>query len=80
MSAKSLVVTMCDPMGYSQASLSVGFFRQEYWSGLPCLPARDLPNSRPNPSLLGLLHWQAVSLPLARPGKPLLLSYHFLSH
>ena len=27
-----------------------------------------------NPSLLGLLHWQVGSLPLAPPGKPLALS------
>ena len=27
----------------NQASLSMGFFRQEYWSGLPCPPPRDLP-------------------------------------
>ena len=27
-----------------QASLSMGFSRQEYWSGLPCHLARDLPN------------------------------------
>ena len=26
-----------------QAPLSMGFFRQEYWSGLPCPPAADLP-------------------------------------
>ena len=25
-----------------QAPLSTGFSRQEYWSGLPCLPSRDL--------------------------------------
>ena len=25
-----------------QAPLSMGFFRQEYWSGLPFLPSRDL--------------------------------------
>ena len=25
-----------------EASLSVGFSRQEYWSGLPCLPPGDL--------------------------------------
>ena len=28
-----------------QAPLSMGFSRQEYWSGLPCPPPRDLPNS-----------------------------------
>ena len=27
-----------------QAPLSTGFFRQKYWSGLPCPPPGDLPN------------------------------------
>ena len=27
-----------------QAPLSMGFFRQDYWSGLPCPPPGDLPN------------------------------------
>ena len=27
-----------------QAPLSMGFSRQEYWSGLPCSPPGDLPN------------------------------------
>ena len=27
-----------------QAPQSMGFFRQDYWSGLPCLPPGDLPN------------------------------------
>ena len=27
-----------------QASLSMGFSRQVYWSGLPCPPPEDLPN------------------------------------
>ena len=27
-----------------QAPLSMGFSRQKYWSGLPCLPPGDLPN------------------------------------
>ena len=29
-----------------QAPLSLGFSRQEYWSGLVCLPPGDLPTSR----------------------------------
>ena len=29
-----------------QAPLSMGFSTQEYWSGLPCPPAGDLPDSR----------------------------------
>ena len=28
----------------SQAPLSMGFLKQEYWSGLPCLPPGDIPN------------------------------------
>jgi len=34
-----------DPMDYiaCQAPLSVGFSRQEYWSGLPFSSPRDLP-------------------------------------
>ena len=28
----------------SQVALSVGFSRQEYWSGLSCPPPDDLPN------------------------------------
>ena len=27
-----------------QSSLSMGFSRQEYWSGLPCLPSGNLPD------------------------------------
>jgi len=34
-------------MDYSpQASLSMRFSRQEYWSGLPCPPPGDLPDLR----------------------------------
>ena len=53
-----------------QAPLSMGFSRQEYWSGLPCPPPGELPNPGINPRLLRLLHWQAGSLPLVPPGKP----------
>ena len=44
-----------------QASLSVGFSRQEYWTGLPCSPPGDLPNpgielmSLMSPALAGVL-------------------------
>ena len=50
-----------------QPPLSLGFSRQEYWSGLPCPPPGDLPNS----GILCFLHWQADSLPLATPGEPI---------
>ena len=35
-----------------QASLSMGFSRQEYWSGLPCPPPGDLPNPGLKPTSL----------------------------
>ena len=35
-------LTLYDPM--DQAPQSMGFFRQEYWSGLPFPPPGDLPN------------------------------------
>ena len=55
-----------------QAPLSMGFSRQEYWSGLPCPPPGDLPDPDVGwiPHLLCLLHWQVGSLSLAPPGKP----------
>ena len=50
-----------------QASLSIGFSRQKYWSGLPFPTPGDLSN--PNLCLLCLLPWQLGSLPLVPPGK-----------
>ena len=44
-----------------QAPLSMGFLKQEYWSGLPFPSPGDL---------LSLLHWQVDSLLLASPRKP----------
>ena len=58
-----------------QAPLSMGFSRQEYWSGLPCPPPDILPTQGSNPGLLCLLHWQVGSLPLAPPGKLLSKSW-----
>ena len=38
--------TLCDCIDYitCQAPLSMEFFRQEYWSGLPCPPSGNLPD------------------------------------
>ena len=38
--------------GACQAPLSMGFFRQEYWSGLPFPPPGDLPNPGTEPMSL----------------------------
>ena len=35
-----------------QAPLSMGFFRQEYWSGLPFPPSGDLPHPGIEPETL----------------------------
>ena len=53
-----------------QASLSIGFSKQEYWSGLSC-PSPGDPTQGLNLHLLSLLHWQVGSLPHVPPGKPL---------
>ena len=53
-----------------QAPLSMEFFRQEYWSGLPCPSPGDLSHPRIKPASLCLLHWQANSLPLCHVGSP----------
>ena len=61
-------LALCDPLDCSHlAPLSLEFSRWEYWSGLPFLSPRDLPNP-------GIKHgsptWQADSLPSEPPGKP----------
>ena len=43
-----------------QAPLSMGFSRQEYWSGLCAFLQGNLPDLGIKPYLLHLLHWQAV--------------------
>ena len=54
-----------------QASLSLGFFRQEYWSGLPFSTPGDLPNPGIKPMSPALQPtcpaWQVDSLPLRHP-------------
>ena len=46
----------------------MGFSRQEYWSGLPFPPPRDLPNPGIEPGSPAL---QANSLQAELPGKPI---------
>ena len=67
--SRSVVPALCDPMDYvaHQASLSMEFFKQEYWSGLP-FPS---PDELPNP---GMEPWSPAmkvdSLPSEPAGKP----------
>ena len=48
-----------------QLPLSMGFSRQEYWSGLPCPPPGDLPDRGIKPMSLVSPVLQADSLPLS---------------
>ena len=52
-------------MGY----LSMGFFRQEYWSGLPFPFPGDLPDPGIEPTSPVSPALQVDSLPLVPPGK-----------
>ena len=57
-----------------QASLSMEFSRQEYWSGLQFPSPGDLPNPGIEPSFLAL---QADSLPIEPLGKPFCVGASF---
>ena len=50
-----------------QAPLSMGFSRQEYWSGLPFASPGDLPKPGSNP---GLLHCRQTLYRLSTEGGP----------
>ena len=54
-----------------QAPLSMGFSRQEYWSGFPFPPPEDLPDPGIESTSAVSPAWQADSLPAKPLGKPL---------
>ena len=67
--ATQICPTVCKPMTVThQATLSMKFSRQEYWSGLPCPSPVDLPNPGVKPGSPALLE---VSLPFEPSGKPI---------
>ena len=70
-----LCLSLCDPVDCRlQAPLSMGFSRQEYWSGWPCPPPGDLPDPGIKPkspvstALAGRFstHWAALEAPKDR--------------
>ena len=74
-------MTLCNSMDCShQAPLSMGFSRQEYWSGLPCPPPGDLPEpginpmSLMSPTLAGGFYITSVTI-----YDDVTLNFHFLS-
>ena len=52
-----LRLTLCNPIHCSLASLSMGFSRQGYWSGMPFPSLGDLLTHGSNP---GLLHCRQI--------------------
>ena len=71
--AKSLqsCLTLCDPRDCSlQAPLSMGFFRQEHWSGLASSPPGHLPDSGIKPTSLTSPASEVGSAPPAPLGEP----------
>ena len=57
-----------------QVPLSMGFSRQEYWSGLSWPPPGNLSNPENEPvSLMSNLHWKEGSLPPEPLGNPLIV-------
>ena len=69
-------LTLCDSIDYShQAFLSMGFPREEYWSGLPFPSPEDLPDPGFEPKCPALTGGFFTTEP---PGKPMLvLSEHY---
>ena len=59
-----------------QAPVSMGFFRQQYWSGLPFPPPGDLPDPETEPVSPAL---QADSLPLSHQGGDAIYEFLILS-
>ena len=67
-SVASIMSDFCDPWSVAhQDPLSMGFSRQEYWSGLPCPPPGDLPNPGMEPGSPAFLE---DSLLLSHQGSP----------
>ena len=64
-------LVICDPMSCSPpAPLSTGFPRQEYWSGLPFPPPRDLPDPGTEPRSPAPPALAGRSFTTLPPGKP----------
>ena len=74
----SVVSDSLQPHG--QVLLSMGFSRQEYWSGFPSPPPGDLLHAGIEPASVMSSHWQADSLSLVPPGKLIQMNILRLKH
>ena len=70
--ASQSCLTLCDPMGgvACQAPMSMGFSRQEYWSGLSCFPSGNIPDPGIKPKSPALAGGFFTAEPLEKPPKP----------
>ena len=64
-------IQLCKQTVALQGPLSMGFFRQEYWSGLPSPPPGDLPDSGIKPVSPASPPLWLDSIPTEPPGKPI---------
>ena len=70
-------LTLCDPMDCNLPGSSVqGILQAKYWSGLPCPPPGDLPDSGIESTSPVSPALQGNSLPTEPPGKPGKLDSH----
>ena len=77
----SVCLTLCTPWTVAhQASLSMGFSRQEYWIGLRCPPPGDLPRPGIKPASLGSPALAGRFFTTSTTWKPTALYQHTLSH
>ena len=64
-------LTLCNPVDYSLPGFSsMGFSRQEYWSGLPFPSAGDLPNPGIKPASPVSIALGGGFFTTTPPGKP----------
>jgi len=78
--AKSCLTLVTPRTVAHQALLSVGFPRQEYWSGLPFPPPRDLPKPEIKPASPASPVLQADPSPLDHQGNAVCTHTHTHTH
>jgi len=70
MCVSAKLLQSCQTLRTHQAPLSMGFSRQEYWSGLLCPPPGHLPDSGIKPMSPVSAALQVDSFPLSHWGSP----------
>ena len=71
--------TLCDPIGCSLPGSSVGFPRQEHWSGLPFPSPGDLPDPGSPALQADSLLWAYLVAPMVKLIKGLTLTLQIVT-